>query len=428
MKTMLLLLILFPIVGISQNYTSYFTGSPLDYGVFPQGGVCLMGGATEHDEAMKWFLQRANGGDVLVLRTSGSDGYNDYMFSQLGVTVNSVETIVFNNSNASNDSYVQERIQKAEAIWFAGGDQWNYVSYWRNTPVDSLINLGLAQRNIVIGGTSAGMAIQGKYYFSAENGTVTSATALTNPYDFDVTVDSTAFLKNDYLEDVITDTHYDNPNRKGRQAVFLARILTDYGVVGKGIACDEYTAVCIDENGMARAYGEWPAYDENVYFIQPNCELQDYMPEDCSPDTPLNWDRNGEALKVYHIQATMDGSKTFNLADWSTGTGGIWENWSISNGVLQEVASTSISCVLGMDELDDNNFIIYPNPVLNDLVISTDETHEAVLITDITGKMIFQSNIQAKTTKVDLSSIQSGVYILQMKMNRRTSTKRFIKS
>ncbi|MGY8926789.1 MAG: cyanophycinase, partial [Flavobacteriales bacterium] len=148
MKTMLLLFILFPIVGISQNYTSYFTGSPLDYGAFPQGGVCLMGGATEHDEAMKWFLQRANGGDVLVLRTSGSDGYNDYMFSQLGVTVNSVETIVFNNSNASNDSYVQERIQKAEAIWFAGGDQWNYVSYWRNTPVDSLINLGLVQRNI----------------------------------------------------------------------------------------------------------------------------------------------------------------------------------------------------------------------------------------------------------------------------------------
>ena len=81
-----------------------------------------------------------------------------------------------------------------------------------------------------------------------------------------------------------------------------------------------------------------------------------------------------------------------------------------------------------MDELDDNNFIIYPNPVLNDLVISTDETHEAVLITDITGKMIFQSNIQAKTTKVDLSSIQSGVYIVKMKMNGRTSTKRFIKS
>jgi hypothetical protein len=33
------------------------------------------------------------------------------------------------------------------------------------------------------------MAILGKYYFSAENGTVTPTTALNNPFDFDVTVD-----------------------------------------------------------------------------------------------------------------------------------------------------------------------------------------------------------------------------------------------
>ena len=44
-----------------------------------------MGGATENDNAMRWFLNLADGGDVVVLRTSGSDGYNDYMFNQLGV-------------------------------------------------------------------------------------------------------------------------------------------------------------------------------------------------------------------------------------------------------------------------------------------------------------------------------------------------------
>ena len=37
-----------------------------------------MGGASENDAAMAWFLERAGGGDVLVLRASGSDGYNDY--------------------------------------------------------------------------------------------------------------------------------------------------------------------------------------------------------------------------------------------------------------------------------------------------------------------------------------------------------------
>lgn len=417
-----------PMVAFSQNYTNYFTGSTFDVITAPQGGICLMGGATEHDEAMKWFLQRANGGDILVLRTSGSDGYNDYMFSQLGVTVNSVETIVFNNANASNDSYVQQKIEQAEAIWFAGGDQWNYVSYWRNTPVDSLINIGLSQRNIVIGGTSAGMAIQGKYYFSAENGTVTSAAALANPYDFDVTVDSSSFLKNDYLEDVVTDTHYDSPDRKGRHAVFLARILSDYGTVGKGIACDEYTAVCIDENGLARAYGEWPVYDENVYFIQPNCGLQDYTPENCSNGTPLNWNRNGEALKVYHIQATLDGSKSFNLADWSTGSGGAWENWSVSNGVLQETASTAISCPLGSNKLENTALDIYPNPVQNQLSISTNEIHDLVSIGDISGKIIYLSKKKGKTTSIDLSSIAQGTYIVRVQINGTTHTKRIVKN
>ena len=59
-----------------------------------------MGGSGEDDNAMAWFLERVNGGDVLVLRCSGSDGYNNYLYSDLGVNVNSVETLVFTNPNA----------------------------------------------------------------------------------------------------------------------------------------------------------------------------------------------------------------------------------------------------------------------------------------------------------------------------------------
>ena len=154
--------------GYSQSYTSYFTGNTNDTITSPLGGICLMGGATEDDNAMKWFLEQANGGDVLILRTSGSDGYNQYLYSQLGISVNSVESIVFNNPSASNQNYIHSKILQAEAIWFAGGNQWNYISYWRDTPIDSLIRHVLSTRNIVIGGTSAGMAILGEYYFSAE--------------------------------------------------------------------------------------------------------------------------------------------------------------------------------------------------------------------------------------------------------------------
>ncbi|MCB0705543.1 MAG: T9SS type A sorting domain-containing protein [Saprospiraceae bacterium] len=328
----------------AMNYTSYFTGNPIDVVTSPAGGVCMMGGASESDDAMIWFLQRANGGDVLVLRASGTDGYNDYLYSQLGVTVNSVETIVFHNANAATDAYIHQRIQQAEAIWFAGGDQWDYVSYWRNNLIEDYLNDAIQTRNAVIGGTSAGMAILGGYYFSAENGTVSSNLALGNPYHPNVTVDSEVFLEVPYLSDVITDTHYDNPDRKGRHSVFLARILTDEGVEARGIACEEYTAVCIDQNGLARVFGEYPSYTDVAYFIQTNCELPVRTPETCTSGSPLTWNLNQQALRVYQVNGTTTGTNTFNLADWQTGSGGSWRTWYVNNGSLSTTNGSQITC------------------------------------------------------------------------------------
>ena len=234
----ILILVLLTASGFSQDFTRYFTGNNTNIDANPDGGICLMGGATEDDNAMTWFLERANGGDVVVLRTSGSDGYNNYLYSSLGVTLNSVETIVFNNANASNNAAVIQAIAKAEAIWFAGGDQWEYINYWRNTPIDSTINHLINTKNIVVGGTSAGMAILGSYQYSAENGSVLSSEALADPYDSYVTLENQPFIQLPLLSEVITDTHYDNPDRAGRHVAFLARAFTDDGITLRGIACD----------------------------------------------------------------------------------------------------------------------------------------------------------------------------------------------
>lgn len=344
-KRFILLPLLFTIhLANGQSYAAYFTGNPVDTLTQPDGGVCLMGGSRENDEAMKWFLRRANGGDVLVLRASGSDGYNDYLYTDLGVPVNSVETIVFRDSSASFDPYVHQKIRNAEAVWFAGGDQWNYVSYWRGTPVDSLINEGIRERKIVVGGTSAGMAILGGFYFSAQVNTVASEQALADPYDERVTVDSARFLQTPYLSDVVTDTHYAQRNRQGRHVAFLARALVDYGVQAKGIACNERTAVCIDPQGLARVYGDYPAHETIAYFIQPNCELSDGQPERCEPGAPLDWNRDGRALKVYAVKGTMEGGGTFDLKDWRTGTGGEWRHWLVKGGAWFSTTGSAIRC------------------------------------------------------------------------------------
>ncbi|MCC6475859.1 T9SS type A sorting domain-containing protein [bacterium] len=427
---------------LAQSYTSYFTGTPFNSNTQPSGGVCMMGGATEHDEAMRWFLNRANGGDILVLRASGSDGYNNYLYSELGVTVNSVETIVFNNATAANEPYIHARINAVEGIWFAGGDQWDYVSYWRGTPIDSLVNVALHDRHIVIGGTSAGMAILGGFYFTSQNGTVTSEEALADPYNPLITVDSTHFLEVNYLDHVVTDTHYDDRGRRGRHVAFMARVLTDYGANPKGIACNEYTAVCIDENGLARVYGDYPNYPEATYFLQTNCELEEFHPEVCSAGQPLEWNLAGAAIRVCKVWGTNNGVNTFNLLDWETDNGGIWENWSVSNGALVSAAGVQIDCDAGssvepsVDQAVEFRLLeAYPNPFNSSTTIQFDLAREASVtlkVFDVQGRLVStlidDQTLSAgvHTQLFDASSFSSGVYFYRLETATHLQTMKMV--
>jgi cyanophycinase-like exopeptidase len=436
MKKAILILCLFCAKPIfAQNYTSYFTGNNKDTITVAKGGICLMGGATENDEAMKWFLNRANGGDILVLRATGSNGYNTYLYQQLGIKVNSVESIVCANPNAAKEKYLLDKISKAEGIWFAGGDQWKYVSYFRNTAVDSLINFGIKNKKIVIGGTSAGMAIMGSHYFSAQNGSTTSGTALANPYQNTVTVDGKPFLKNEWLKDIITDTHYDNPDRKGRHLTFLARIIKDGITSAKGIACDEYTSVCIEPDGLAKVYGNFPANDDNAYFIQTNCEVKNNEPEKCESGSPLTWKQAQNAVKVYTVKGTNDGKNTFDLKDWKTGTGGVWQNWFAENGVAKFQDDKAPTCnVTPTEDLGAKNtdLKIFPNPLTqNMLTIQSENTDiQSVSLFDNVGKLLLKTTTNTPTNSIslDMNIYPTGIFFVKVKIeNQESKVKSFVK-
>jgi cyanophycinase-like exopeptidase len=336
MKSLIIALAILLSVVVSHHaraQTFIRTGADINVDPEPVPGILLAGGATDNNDAMRWFLQQANGGDIVVIRATGSGTYNNYLYTSLGVAVNSVTTIVIPDRAAANNQEVYDAMIGAEALFIAGGNQWNYINHWKNTLVHDALNHLIHEKKITVGGTSAGLAVLGEVVFSAQNNTVWSSEALGNPYHFRVTLERD-FLKIPYLENLVTDSHYnreesDGMTREGRHVAFMARMVTDWDMPARGIGVNEFTAVGVDENGLAMVFGN-PAYEDYAYFIDSGGKL----PEVCLEGQPLTWDHNGEALRVYTVPGNRDGSHTFDLVNWETGIGGSWSNWYVREGVL----------------------------------------------------------------------------------------------
>jgi cyanophycinase-like exopeptidase len=424
MKKITLLFTLFTQLLVAQNYTEYATGSATDITTNHQFGVCMMGGASENDDAMIWFLEKANGGDVVVLRASGSDGYNNYMYSGLGVSINSVTTFVFNNEAGALDPYVLQKVENAEAIWFAGGDQYDYVSYFKDNAMEDALNAFINTKQGVIGGTSAGMAILGGGYFSAENGTVTNAQALSNPYHNRMTLGYNDFLDIPFLEHVITDTHYDDPDRRARHVAFLARYSTDNNMRAFGIACNEYTAVCINDAGRAYVFGEYPDYPEFAFFLQANC-VGDFMPETCIDGQPLVWDQGGEAIKVAKIPGLYSAENYIDLTDWSNSQGVIWENWTVINGSFSASSTGNPECdLLSVTENEMLDLSVGPNPFKDVIRIDFQLASFEVRVYNLFGKQLAHYTNQSQ---IETSKLASGLYFVKVSSERLQETFKLIK-
>ena len=298
--------------GDKARYEYYVVGNDGDVTTSTSAGLLLMGGSTDVDAAFQWMIDKSGGGDFVVIRASGTDAYNPYIYD-LG-TVDSVATIIIKNRTAASDPFVIEKIRSAEALFIAGGDQYNYVDYWIGTPVEDAIHY-LVSRDIPVGGTSAGLAIMGEFLFSAENNTVDSQTALSDPYGKRIALDRD-FLVLPNMSDIITDSHFVARDRMGRLVTFLARIMQDdWSTDAKGIGIDEKTALLVEPNGNVSLVGVGAAY----FLRTPG------KPEVCESRTALTF----RDVSVYRI----DGPATFNLVKWS-GKGGTAYSLSAENGML----------------------------------------------------------------------------------------------
>jgi cyanophycinase len=289
--------------GAEAKITRYLTGNAGDVSPALHGpAMVLGGGGTDVDEALQWIIDEVRGCagpdctakiDIVILRASGADGYNEYLYAMNGV--DSVESIVV-TSRRNVDQALVDTVTKAELAFFAGGDQCDYVEIFKGTPVETAVE-SVHSRGGGVGGTSAGLAIQGQFVFDACNNTVTSDTILANPYNRRASF-TTDFFAWPYLQGVMTDSHFVTRDRMGRLMGFLARQIQD-GVAASalGLGINEVTSVVVDRHGLATVIGEGPAY-----FV-----LADDTPDACEPKQALGY----TGYKIWEVGP----GGTFDLAN-----------------------------------------------------------------------------------------------------------------
>ncbi|MDG2053142.1 MAG: cyanophycinase [Phycisphaerales bacterium] len=295
MITMIIAVMLFLLLACSnEKYPSHIKawhiGHPRNVVTKPLGGLALIGGGRDPDKAFIWFNHQTAGGDVVVLRASRSDGYNSYLYNDIG-SVDSVRTILVDSREIADDAWVIEQIDQAEGIFLAGGDQSAYVTRWSNTGLSAAITRA-HQRGAVIGGTSAGAMVLGGVVFSATQGSISSQSSLQNPYASAVQL-SAAIFSIPILREILIDTHFTERDRMGRLFVFIARALQ--GNLGKsilGLGIDESTAILITASGELSVVGNGGV---TALWSQDLAEC-------CQPEQPLTFTKV-QSWKVIPNQA-----------------------------------------------------------------------------------------------------------------------------
>ena len=306
--------------GAATKYGYYLTGNAGDVVVSTTPGFVLMGGGTDVDAAFKWMGARAKGGDFVVIRASGADGYNSYVYG-MG-DFDSVETLVVKSRAAAADPFVLKTVRAADALFIAGGDQSDYINDWKGTPLEDAIQEVAARAPV--GGTSAGLAVLGEFIYSAQRQSVTSSAALANPFDRDITLDRD-FLHLNFLAGVITDSHFVERDRMGRSLAFLARIVSGgWATAGRGIAVDSETALLVDERGQVTVVSNPGDTTPYAYFLSGG------QPDVCVAGTPLTY----RGVSVYRVQP----GSAFDLTRWA-GRNGVAYQVSAEAGVLSSTQS-----------------------------------------------------------------------------------------
>lgn len=211
-----------------------------------QGKLLIIGGAEDKEGEcviLNELIDLAGGKKArIVIVTTATQSPGDVgrnyveIFNKLGV--GQAEVLDIRTRRAAGCESCLEQVEKAEVIFFTGGDQLRLTSLLGGTPLDKALKKAYSSGTI-IAGTSAGAAVMSETMIVAGENEET-------PRQSNLRLAPGLGM----LAGVVIDQHFAQRGRLGRLLVAVAQ---NPGILGLGV--DEDTALLVDPEGDFRVIG-----------------------------------------------------------------------------------------------------------------------------------------------------------------------------
>ena len=138
-------------------------------------------------------------------------------------------------------------------------------------------------------------------------------------------------------------------------------------------------------------------------------------------------DANGTSINFVHdvptsnnLQAVLTGLFIEQLSDLEVV---VFIQDPVTKAIMQATYATNALATNDFSSI--SKIKLYPNPSTGIITIATDITVD-VVITDITGKMVYQMNEVTASTQLNLSSLQKGMYLVKISGDGSEKTEKLI--
>ncbi len=162
-------------------------------------------------------------------------------------------------------------------------------------------------------------------------------------------------------------------------------------------------------------------YEKSIapYWTLCYCYIQCHSPADDTVTVDVQPFSTTDVTLAFKTDSVNPGISTASFKIYQKGL-------PIVTDTVKMTASTSGA--VGLKEISpSSHYLVYPIPAANHLTIQAEQVIEKITLKDLTGKIVYSNSVQSETTTLDLTNINSGVYLLEILSKESTFIQKLVK-